>query len=888
MVTAIGLVFQPVISFGQPSVSGSVKNYSGIPLKASVSIIYIHSEAGILFSSTDSSGLFAFTLEDSLDISMLAVRVIAPGYEKSIRPIMKKNASIDFILQQPPKKLPEVTVQNSSPLLKTKGDTLSYLIAGISDRNDRSINDVLKKIPGIEIDENSVIKYQGQPINHLYIDGDDMLDNKYQFATKVIRPETVDRAEIIQHNQHIKMLNGIMPANAPAINLTIKEKHRFNISNSAELGAGSDNAVNTGFSSLAFKPKLKFINTVKYNNTGEALAANMGLSSAFGLATILENTGVSELILPPSTFIAEIPRGRYLNNHSSLVNINDFIKNKNELTWKLNAYLINEIQDQRNDESTVYYLPSDTVSYRQYQEIHNVRTLLKATVTTELNTLQKYITNALSVDRNIYTDVSGIFPGYNNINQQINSRAIRLVNNFNTIKLLRNQKFIELSAILSYEIKPQEMMVSPGLQANILNNNQPYLSAWQHLSIPAFFSNTSATYRINRPLFLQTYKAGIIIQHAGLNSAISIEQPNHSISEADSLFTNSLKWNRNKIYIESSYIFRIPKLVMNFTVPVSYNRINYDNSVFGSENAVRKLFITPAMGIEYKIGYESMVHAGYVYNAQFMGMNEVYQGAVLRNYQMLNAGNQGVQPLYNQNLYAGIDIKRPLKFLFFKLDWFYYERFADFIRSATLRNNIIQSVALPLKNTSYTSGISLSAFKLVYRMKTNFSLRYSWETSRSVQLQNSLLFPVTAYSHHLVIGVTWRPGTFISMSASTGQTWSTSGQLLSSTKDSQKQHIRQSLNKLECNIFPVKGMSLKLYAEYREIFEGDHKRASAFFSDARLQYKFLRKDIVLELAITNIANQAQFTTIYLSDNAFTTLSQAMRPRMIFGSMFITL
>jgi hypothetical protein len=880
---------QSIRSFSQFTVSGSVKDSSGKVVTASVSVIYRQSQAGIAFSRTDAFGKFSFTLEDSLDINLLAVRVVAVGFERSIQPVTTRNAGIDFILEHAIKKLPDVTVTNAPSAVKTKGDTLSYLVAAFSNANDRSINDVLKRIPGVEVDENNVIRYQGQPINHLYVDGDDMLDSKYQFATKAIKPETVERAEVIQNNQHIKMLNGILPSTSPAVNLTIKEKNRFIISNSAELAVGSHESVKAGFNSLAFKPKLKFINTAQYNNTGEALAALVGTGAGAGLSTLAENTGVGELLLFPSAIVPGVPRWRFLNNHSSLANINDFIKTKNEFTWKVNAYLVHEKQNQQVDEFTSYYLPNDTLSYLQYQQVHNERTLFRASVTTEINTLQRYMNNVFTFDRNASSNVSGIFTGAGNINQQMKGSATRVSDAFNTIGLLRNKKFLEFSAFISYENKPQDLVVSPGLQPDILNNNTPYLAAMQQVEIPVFFTHIFVTYRSNKGILLQSYKAGVVTQQAKLNSYIRVEQTNHAVTEAnDSLFSNDLNWTRNKVYVESSYFLRMQKLSVNINLPVAWQYIHYNNPLFDNGNTARKFLFTPTLGMEYKIGYESILRAGYSYNAQFTGMNEIYQGAVLRNYQTLVASNPRVQPVYNRNATAGIEIKRPLKFFLFRVDGFYYERYADFIQSVTLRNNVIATVSAPLHNTSYTSGISMSAAKFVYSVKTNFSIRYSWDANRSVQLQNALLFPVNTYSHKLGATASWKPGSFISAGISSSQNWLVSEQPFAAGKELQEQRVRQSQHSFECSIFPVTGFSVKLSSEYNDLFESGEKRASAFFADFRSQYKFPHKDLMLEIAFTNITNQQRFTTIYTSQNSLTTVSQSLRPRMILASMYITL
>ena len=69
--------------------------------------------------------------------------------------------------------LKEVTVK--APPVRTTGDTITYYVDQLKDKSDRSIEDVIKKIPGVEVDQEGRIKYQGEAINKFYIEGLDML-----------------------------------------------------------------------------------------------------------------------------------------------------------------------------------------------------------------------------------------------------------------------------------------------------------------------------------------------------------------------------------------------------------------------------------------------------------------------------------------------------------------------------------------------------------------------------------------------------------------------------------------------------------------------------------------------------------------------------------------
>ncbi len=62
-----------------------------------------------------------------------------------------------------------------APERRVKGDTIVYDVAAMTKAGDRNIEDVIKKIPGIQVDDSGGISYDGEPINHFYIEGLDLM-----------------------------------------------------------------------------------------------------------------------------------------------------------------------------------------------------------------------------------------------------------------------------------------------------------------------------------------------------------------------------------------------------------------------------------------------------------------------------------------------------------------------------------------------------------------------------------------------------------------------------------------------------------------------------------------------------------------------------------------
>ncbi len=85
--------------------------------------------------------------------------------------------------------LKEVTVK--ADRIREQGDTITYNVGSFAQQQDRSISDVLKRMPGINVEQSGKIQYQGGVINKFYIEGSDLLGGKYGIATNGTSHEDV-------------------------------------------------------------------------------------------------------------------------------------------------------------------------------------------------------------------------------------------------------------------------------------------------------------------------------------------------------------------------------------------------------------------------------------------------------------------------------------------------------------------------------------------------------------------------------------------------------------------------------------------------------------------------------------------------------------------------
>lgn len=185
------------------------------------------------FSSSKANGSFEMTVPSvdgcRLDVSMM-------GFAKQSIPLDSVSFPLIIFLEQGTTVLKEVTVK--ADRIREQGDTITYNVGSFAQAQDRSIGDVLKRMPGINVESSGKIQYQGEDINKFYIEGSDLLGGKYGIATNGISHEDVGAVEVMENHQPMQVLSGISFSDKAAINLKLKNKAKATWTLHGDAGGG--------------------------------------------------------------------------------------------------------------------------------------------------------------------------------------------------------------------------------------------------------------------------------------------------------------------------------------------------------------------------------------------------------------------------------------------------------------------------------------------------------------------------------------------------------------------------------------------------------------------------------------------------------------------------
>ena len=208
-------------SFAQIKVEGTVKDSIGTPLDLA-NVIAINQETKALdsYGITNDKGKYKLNLKKNTTYKLQVSYIGMKSFEEIIS-TKESNISKSFNLIED-NTLDTVELTYEMPVT-IKGDTLIYNADSFKNGTERKLEDVLKKLPGVEINDDGQIEVEGKVVTKLMVEGKDFFDGDSKLATKNIPANAVDKIEVLRNHADVGQLSGVQN-NQDNIALNIKLK----------------------------------------------------------------------------------------------------------------------------------------------------------------------------------------------------------------------------------------------------------------------------------------------------------------------------------------------------------------------------------------------------------------------------------------------------------------------------------------------------------------------------------------------------------------------------------------------------------------------------------------------------------------------------------------
>ncbi|MDA3904987.1 MAG: hypothetical protein PF484_02815 [Bacteroidales bacterium] len=862
------LFFQNLI--GQTKIQGRLMDVDGEALPDVNILVYLPgNNIMIAYAVSDGEGRFQTkvrSISDSLDIELSSIQC-----RKEYHRIANISQSLQFELEYDVKQLDDYTVM-AKPI-ERHGDTISYLVSSFAGKEDRAIEDVLRRMPGIEVGSNGKILYQGLPLQKFYVEGLDLMNGRYSMISKNLPHGTVGTVEILENHQPIRILEERVFSQQASLNLRLKRD--ITSTGTAKVGSGfSPFLWDVNITPMIFTKKIQVVTSYQTNNTGNDISQQLNILTLNELIQNAdrpdENPGILNI---QRASIPGIDQKRFLDNNTHLFNFNGLLRINRDFELRSNLYYVNDNQIQEAVLQRNLYTPSDTLSFTENINNRLRDNYLIGEFTLSRNVKKNYLKNELKIQSRWDKKFGFVNTGTEEVAQSLKNPLKSISNELRSVNPV-GKKLIEFQSFISYDHSPQSLEVIPGQFDAVLNQDEPYNKLLQQIDLTRFFADHSASFGFAWKRLTFTPRIGIAFRKQMLESNIFISQLEEE-REAGPDFANKLESRHTNAYLQTEVEYKKQQLTINAKLPISWQEVYLKDLLSDKGQELQRFLFNPRLVINYKFSNFWKVRGSWSYVNRLGDIDGIHYAYILKNYRNISQNAAALSETSHFNFSSRLEYKNPITSFFSSFSYLY-----SISQNNLIYNSLIQAdgtsilQAFQLTNPSYSNSLNARSSKYFSAAKSTISFQANYNHRRGKSMINEVLFNSTtqlySFMPSLNIHITSWMNSEYELDATYIQTF---------IENEKKSNISLLRHKFNFFAFPTKNQLISLSTEYYSL-QGNNN----FFADFLYRYTITKRKIDIELRWNNIFNTKFYTTYQAS--AFTVYESTylLRPSQVFMSI----
>jgi len=857
-------------TFSQSSINGIVKDSTLRPISYVNVVLKDSLDNIITYAITNDKGKYQTSTFNYVGNAFLHLSHIS--YKKKTESVLlinsKSTLTMDFTMKEADiTNLDEIVIKGNLRPYSKKKDTISYNVSKYINGSERKIEEVIKKLPGIELNEQSgEITYKGKSIETVTLDGDNLFGFNYSLCTKNINIDLVEQIEAIDNYAENPLLKDIEQGGKVSLNLKLK-KGKVDVSGNLDFGSGwfndGDQAFNIASNILGITKTYKSFATLTYNNTGINKSPFDYFGYSFNAEQLKERNYFAEKNISETRISNILENNRININNQFFGNYSAIFKLNPKLSIKTNLYYlqdrINTNQIFQND----FIINNDSFSTTDNTFITKKPIQYRGDVEIKYNTsntsLLEY--NLRLRQEDIVTPTTVIQNQTSEFSTFLNTEDFYLKQDLVWTKKLSNKKALQVSLFHSFNDLPQTFSIKPSLFDEDASSDN------QESRFEKTYLEAKATYLSSGKRDKYTFTFGGNFNYSPFISRLfNIEETtsvnNFDYTQSNIFNTGVYNFNRGKWQISPSYSLRLLNQRLNQNIePV--------------EQLQNDFIIEPAFLIKYNLNTSSflMTNIGFNQNTnseQYFFLNQVLidNRTTIKNTPSLELQNSQRYSLlyFNNDLYNQLQLNASINYQISNGNFFTNQNINEnttqleyfFLPQDNSNWNINTQISkyIPFLNSTVklTSNYSISNFRNIVN-NSNLRQNQSQFLSNSFFYKTAFKFPINFEN------------TFIY-------------QYSYSKSENQSAFINKSWqNKFKVIIKPNKKWFVVLSSDY---YLPNTKLSDEqfFFLDATLRHRPKSKKWGTSLTLSNITNEINFEQIRTSDISTTIFRSNLLPRYI--------
>jgi len=749
-------------AFSQVELTGFVTDSIGNPLELA-NVIALNQKTSKLesFSTTNTKGKYKLSLGKN-ETYKIQVSYIGMKTAEEIIPTNEADISKDFKLEFY-NVLDAVELTYEMPVT-IQGDTLIYDADSFKNGSERKLEDVLEKLPGVEINEDGQVEVEGNVVRKVMVNGKDFFDGDSKLATKNIPSNAVDKIQVLRNYTEVGQLRSVTNnQDNVALNIKLKKgKENFWFGN---VTAGAGTAPNDEL--FIVQPKL-FYYSPKYsinfigdlNNLGEPALNRRDLRSFGGGFRVPSRTSGTNLNLGNNSlgFLTNQNNALQVENKLGAANFSYSPKESLDISgfaiYNSSRILSKQITSNEYTNPELGIPDEDTEQNnieRSDQGLIKLSTSFKPNFNNQLDydILGRFSKD--SQDQNLFSSIVG------NTDQFEEATPFSLNQNVNYYYTLNETNIFALEA--QHLISDEDPFYNAILENDPTNNDDSDNDAFDSTADELGLDRNLNNYNLGQDRRIKSNQIdakldyynilntksninltlGVILSRQEFNSQFFqflndgsrfVTTPNTIDSDGNLLLPiNDIVYNFSDVYLGFHYRVRLGKFTI--TPGLSFHAYGNENSQLG--DTYKDNFFRVLPDFETRIQLKNSESLTFTYNMSntFTDVTSLAEGLVLNNYNSIQYGESQLQNSLSHNLrlfYRSFSLFNYTN-VFASVN---YSKNVDRIRGLNNFENVIRT------STFFNSPFadeSLSAFGRVQRTfgKIRASIRTNFNYNKSNQ-----------------------------------------------------------------------------------------------------------------------------------------------------------
>lgn len=754
------VLLSSIVTFSQNvKFEGIVKDTTNVPLEmANVMAVNQLTKAVDAYSITNDKGKFQLLLKANTTYN---VRFTFLGLKTKNLNITTKtdNISQSITLSSDVTELSGVEIVREMPV-SIKGDTIIYNADSFKTGTERKLEDVLKKLPGVQVNADGEIEVEGKKVSKLMVEGKDFFDGDTKLGVKNIPADAVDKVQVLRNYNEVGALKGLENnEDNVAMNIKLKSgKKNFWFGDmTAGVGVGHvDSRYVVNPKVFYYSPKYSINLLANFNNIGELPftvqdyfkftggfknmmkkgGTNFNISSNDLGISLLRNNRAKEIETQfgATNFSYNPTKALSFSGFAILSSTETDLQTKNQTSFLGNdgkKIVLSEKRDEvakQKNNLGLFKLSSTYKPNTKLQVDYDV--LSKTSKQDESSNLfqQTFGPNGtLLGDQSILT-VKKQDPF--SVNQNLN--AYYTQSDKNVFAFEMQHLFQDEDPFYNADLESQPFVISgyiPGQSRNNITQNRYVRTNKLDGKLDYYYMLTPKS-NINLTL-------GNTYSYQSFNSSIFQILDNGNINNINTVENkNDVDYNFNDLFLGLHYKFMTGKFTVN--PGFSVHKYNTFNTQLNSKVTNDFYRILPDVYALYQIKKAETLTYTYGFNTDFTDINKFAVGNVFTNYNALFRGNR-----YLENSLSQTHTLRYFKYNMFNFENIFanlsYSRKVNPVKSSSIFNGINQTSTAVNSNFADESIVGAANYgrSFLRYYKASLTLAGSW--SKFNNIQNNVL-----------------------------------------------------------------------------------------------------------------------------------------------------